>query len=60
MRGFSQRWIEWIQRLTNSTKIAILLNGISGPWINIKRGLRQGDPLSPFVIASSGCASTNY
>jgi hypothetical protein len=36
--------------LTSSAKTAILLNGISGPWIQIKRGLRQGEPLFPHLF----------
>jgi hypothetical protein len=48
--GFDQKWINWIHSLTSTAKIATLLNKISRPWINNKRGLRQGDPLSPLLF----------
>jgi hypothetical protein len=50
LRGFDQRWINWIRSLMVTAKTAILLNGVSRPWIQIKRGLRQGDPLSPLLF----------
>jgi hypothetical protein len=50
IRGFDQRWIKWIRSLMATAKTAILLNGIPGPWIQIKRGLCQGDPLSPILF----------
>jgi hypothetical protein len=31
-------------------KTAILLNGIPRPWIQTRRGLRQGDPLSHLLF----------
>jgi hypothetical protein len=42
IRGFDGKWMSWIEELLTSAKTAILLNGIPGKWINIKRGLRQG------------------
>jgi hypothetical protein len=50
IRGFDQKWISWLQALTRMAKTAILLNGIPGMWIQIKRALRQGDPLSQLLF----------
>ena len=36
--------------LIQTAKTAVLLNGILGPWIQMKRGLRQGDPISPLLF----------
>jgi hypothetical protein len=47
IRGFSKKWLNWIHLLPSSAKTTILMNDILVPWIQIKRGLGQGDPLSP-------------
>ena len=36
--------------ILSSGKAQILVNGIAGEQINYRRGVRQGDPLSPFLF----------
>jgi hypothetical protein len=52
--GLPDRWIHWMHIILSSGSSAILLNGIPGKFFKCKRGVRQGDPLSPllFVLAA--------
>jgi hypothetical protein len=51
--GFSSRWRDWLSLLLSSAASEIILNGTNGRSIRHRRGLRQGDPLSPllFILA---------
>jgi hypothetical protein len=44
--GFDDKWCDWTQRIPSS----ILLNGVPGKHFHCKRGVRQGDPLSPSFL----------
>jgi hypothetical protein len=48
--GFPSRWRDWIALLLSTSSSSIRLNGTWGPWIRHKQGLRQGDPLSPYLF----------
>lgn len=48
--GFGQVWRDIISGLLVSSSMQVMLNGIPGKNIYLKRGLRQGDPLSPMLF----------
>jgi len=48
--GFGPRWRDLLSGLLTSSSTQILLNGTPGEFIQHKRGLRQGDPLSPMLF----------
>jgi mannosylglycoprotein endo-beta-mannosidase len=48
--GFGQLWRDIISGLLSSSSTQVLLNGVPGDCIHHRRGLRQGDPLSPMLF----------
>ena len=50
LKGFSHKWIEWIKSFISGESVAINVNDEVGPYFQTKKGLRQGDPLSPILF----------
>jgi hypothetical protein len=49
-KGFCERWIDWIMKAVCGGRVAVNLNGELGPYFKSYKGLRQGDPLAPFLF----------
>ncbi|XP_078150904.1 uncharacterized protein LOC144546233 [Carex rostrata] len=49
-RGFHPTWISWIQSWLVSSQSCLTVNDELTPYFYCKRGVRQGDPLSPFLF----------
>ena len=48
--GFDEGWINWILECISTTSFSILINGSPFSFFQPQRGLRQEDPLSPFLF----------
>ena len=48
--GFGSRWLKWIKSSLESASISILVNGSPTEELRMSRGVRQGDPIAPFLF----------
>ncbi|GKV00956.1 hypothetical protein SLEP1_g13565 [Rubroshorea leprosula] len=48
--GFSTKWRKWIMECLKSSMVSVLVNGSPTRQFTVSRGLRQRDPLSPFLF----------
>jgi hypothetical protein len=50
MKGFDPKWCRWIHDFVSRGSVGIRVNDDIGHYFQTKKGLRQGDPLSPILF----------
>ncbi|XP_016168620.1 uncharacterized protein LOC107611179 [Arachis ipaensis] len=48
--GFGHRWRSWVMECVATASMSVLINGSPTKPFKMERGLRQSDPLSPFLF----------
>lgn len=50
--GFNDTWINWLKLCISSVSFQVLYNGAPSDHFHPSRGIRKGDPLSPYIFIS--------
>jgi hypothetical protein len=50
MKGFSHKWCDLVKKFVEGGSVGIRVNDDIGHYFQTRKGLRQGDPLSPILF----------
>lgn len=49
-RGFNHKWCNWIEKVVKKGTLSVQVYNEVGPYFQSRKGIRKGDPLSPFLF----------
>jgi hypothetical protein len=49
-RNFTSKWCGWIRQVVMGGIVSVKINNQYGPYFVSKKGVRQGDPMSPILF----------
>ncbi|XP_070665958.1 secreted RxLR effector protein 78-like [Malus domestica] len=58
--GFHPKFCEWIRECISTVSYSVMVNGVPSSYFRPEMGLRQGDPMSPFLFLICAEALSSY
>jgi hypothetical protein len=60
MKGFSQKWCQWIDQIVSGGSVGVMVNDELGHFFQTKKGLKTGGSTIAIALQHSGIYVSNF